>query len=71
MIIHLRGSNYVHFNLMEMNMYSTLYSSIPELRAHVTRAHRLRAEATGRVFGDLYRRFTGLFQTGWISAAAR
>jgi hypothetical protein len=56
---------------MEMNMYSTLYSSIPELQAHVTRAHQLRAEATGRVVSDLYRRFTGLFQTGWISAAAR
>ena len=65
------AANYVHFNQMEMNMYSTLYSSIPELQAHVTRAHQLRAEATGRVVSDLYRRFTGLFQTGWISAAAR
>jgi hypothetical protein len=56
---------------MEMNMYSTLYSSNPELQAHVTRAHKLRAEATSRVVSDLYRRFTGLFQAGWIPAAAR
>jgi hypothetical protein len=70
-IIALEGRNYVHLNLMEMNMFSTPFSTLPQYQAHVARAHQMRSEATGRLFGDLFRRIAGLFHIGEIAAAAR
>ncbi|MDP1966984.1 MAG: hypothetical protein Q8K93_32845 [Reyranella sp.] len=52
-------------------MFPTLYSSNPEHRIHVERAHRLRAAAVTGLFSNLSRWISSSFRTGWISAAAR